>query len=132
MLVSYPDPSPEKRKEGLVFRATFLVTWGGGYGVKNIIIAFPCILDLVLDFYVFAYNYAFCNRFELSDRGAVLTGKVAQSTRPSFSHVRGGARDYSGVSLVPRPLSGTRLFWGLEAYCGMDSFRGLTGSESML
>ena len=39
-LVSCPDSSPEKQKEGLVFWSTFLVTWGGAYGVKNVIFTF--------------------------------------------------------------------------------------------
>ena len=34
-----PRPS-WKVKEGLVFWATFLVTWGGAYSIKNVIIAF--------------------------------------------------------------------------------------------
>ena len=37
-LISCPDPSPEKRKEGLMFWATFIVTWGGAYGIKNVIL----------------------------------------------------------------------------------------------
>ena len=55
--------------------------------VKNVIIAFPVhvhrtagILDLMLDDVL----------HELSDRGAV-TKKVVQNTRPSFSHMWGGA-----------------------------------------
>ena len=39
-VVSCPDSSLEKWKEGLVFWATFLVTWGRAYGVKNVIFTF--------------------------------------------------------------------------------------------
>ena len=41
VVVSCPDPPPKKQKEGLVFWAIFLVTWGGAYSIKNaILIAF--------------------------------------------------------------------------------------------
>ena len=38
------DP-PEKWKEDLVFRGTFLVTWGRAYCIKNVMVVFY-IMDL--------------------------------------------------------------------------------------
>ena len=49
--LSCPDPSPKKRKEGLVFWATFLSHGAGSNSVKNVIIAL--------------YNYSFCNLIPL-------------------------------------------------------------------
>ena len=52
-LVLYPDPTPKKRKEGLVFQTTFLITWGGVEQRKECNYCIPpCILDLMLDSYV--------------------------------------------------------------------------------
>ena len=63
ILVSCPDP-PEKRKEGLVLWTTFLVTWVGSNGIKNVIIAFPihCMhIRSRAQLLRHCINYAFCN-----------------------------------------------------------------------
>ena len=76
----------------------------GSNGIKNVIIAFSVhmhctagILDLVLDD-VIAYNNALCN---LIRAWGAVTREIVQNTRPSFSHMRGGAGHETKLSSGP-------------------------------
>ena len=76
----------------------------GSNGIKNVMIAFPVhmhytagILDLVLDD-VIAYNNAFCN---LIRAWGAVTREIVQNTRPSFSHMQGGAGHETKLSSGP-------------------------------
>ena len=86
-LVSCSDPSPEK---GLVFWATFLVTWGGVEWHKECNYCIPRARASHCRHTRSRARWHPAIWFELSDQGAV-TRKVVQNTRPSFSHVQGGA-----------------------------------------
>ena len=105
ILVSSPDPSPEKWKEGLVFWATFLVTWGGVKRHKECNYCIPRARALHCRHTRSRARWRSAIWFELSDRGAV-TRKVVQNTRPSFSHVRGGA-GHETTHICKRPKTGT-------------------------
>ena len=106
-----PDPSPEKQKEGLVFRATFLVTWGRVKWHKECNYCIPVhvhctasILDLVLD--VIVYNYAFCNLIRALRSGSCDKKSRSEHQTLFLAHAgRGWARDYLFSVSCPWPRS---------------------------
>ena len=92
-LVSSPDP-PKKWKEGLVFWKTLLVTWGGvewhkecNYCILHVLHAYQISCSIAKSLHIITHSAIW---FEVSDWGAV-TRKVAQNTRSSLLHMRGGS-----------------------------------------
>ena len=95
----WPNP-PEKRKEGLVFWVTFLVTWSGAYSVENVIIACTaCILVLVLDCHVIAYNYVFCNLIWALRSGSCDKKSCSEHQTLFLVHARGSGHETSSFDL---------------------------------